>query len=90
MGMEEQIMCVEQCTFQISSVSFLGPQNTDPQLGLKGPTLRPLLLRREEGKGGDRGAKMIYGPGRQKPSCCHWSNFKAFTLQALSAALHFL
>jgi len=27
MGIEGQIMCVEQCTFKMSSVEFLGPQN---------------------------------------------------------------
>ena len=40
MGMEGQIMCIEQCTFYMSSVAFLGPQNvpkssaaTDPTVG---------------------------------------------------------
>ena len=28
MGTEGQIMCIEQCTFQMSSVAFLGHQNT--------------------------------------------------------------
>ena len=27
MGMEGQIMCVEQCTFKTSPVAFLGPQS---------------------------------------------------------------
>ena len=27
MGMEGQIMCIEQCTFYMSSVAFLSPQN---------------------------------------------------------------
>jgi len=31
-GMEGQIMCVEQCTFQMSSVAFLGPQNAPKSL----------------------------------------------------------
>jgi len=30
MDMEGQIMCVEQCTFSMSSVAFIGPQN-EPQ-----------------------------------------------------------
>ena len=32
MGMEGRIMCVEQCTFQMSSVAFLGPQNAPKSL----------------------------------------------------------
>ena len=27
MGMEGQIMCIEQCTFRMSLLAFLGPQN---------------------------------------------------------------
>ena len=32
MGVKGQIMCVEQCTFQMSSVAFLGPQNAPKSL----------------------------------------------------------
>jgi len=32
MGMEGQIMCVEQCTFWMSSVAFLGPENAPKSL----------------------------------------------------------
>jgi len=32
MGMEGQIMCVEQCIFYISLVAFLGPQNASKSL----------------------------------------------------------
>ena len=30
--MEGQIMCIEQCTFYMSSVAFLGPQNATKSL----------------------------------------------------------
>jgi len=32
MGIEGRIMCMEQCTFSMSSVAFLGPQNAPKSL----------------------------------------------------------
>jgi len=37
MGMEWQIMSVEQCTFQMSSVAFLSPQNAPAGALLRTP-----------------------------------------------------
>jgi len=42
MGMEGQIMCVEQCTFLMSSVAFLGPQNA-PKSSAAGLRLDPTV-----------------------------------------------
>jgi len=72
-GMEGQIMCIE-CTFYMSLVAFLGPQNATDPTGIA--TLRPVLLRGVEGRGGEGrgGAKMIYAPGRQKSSRCDCSS----------------
>ena len=51
MGMEGQIMCIEQYTFYMSSVAFLGPQCTNcwrmglrprPHWGSLQPSLTPL------------------------------------------------
>jgi len=48
--------------------AYSAPQTS--YLGLRGPTLRPLLLRGVEG-GKGRGHQMIYAPRHQKPSCYH-------------------
>jgi len=40
MGMEGQIMCIEQCTFYMSSVAFLDPQSA-PKLLAAGAQPRP-------------------------------------------------
>ena len=75
MGMVGQIMCVEQCTFWMLSVALLGPHAPDstggadsaptfPLSGFKGAyTLRPLLLRGEEGREGEG----IEGRGQGAP-----------------------
>jgi len=42
MGMEGQIMCIEQCTFQMSSVAFLGPQNATTSLAVRTSPQTPL------------------------------------------------
>ena len=45
-------------------------------LSLRGPTSKAPIFKwrgvKQGWKGEGGGAKMIYAPGRQKPSCCHW------------------
>ena len=65
MGMKGQIMCIEQCTFVISSVSRSSKCTPlDPLAEFKGPTLRTLLLRRDMGRGKERGCRNdLWVPG---------------------------
>jgi len=42
MGNEEQIMCIEQCTFWMSSVAFLGRQNAPKLLAAEASPQTPL------------------------------------------------
>jgi len=96
-GMEGQIMS-SKCTkifggwgFPMGSLQF----SPDPLARFKGPTSKAPTSKRRKGKGRrreGRGAKMIYAPGRQKPSHHHCYGFIRCTYLTdaiLIARLHF-